>query len=360
VGDGKMACRETRASIAAHGDSSLCPLPQVHLGDGELDAALAALGRGEPTLTPVYREPAEGDPELSAEGFARQVPMGVEVAGTTQPWTERRVMGRSMRQARAAEAALRRRVGQAQVQVEALNQRGRGRERFADVPAIRHAVHDIGQRYGVEDFLWFRLHQETNSRPVRASQERAARVDEERHATVEVRVDTEALAAAVHRLGWRVYGTNQPREQLSLAHAVLAYRSMYQVERRFGRLTGRPLSLQPMDGQRDDHATGLIRVLSLGLRVLTRLECVVRRHLAAAGAQLAGLYAGHAKRATARPTAERLLEALQDMPLTRIERPQQTERHLPALSPLQQRILELLGFPSDLYTRLCIVSAAPP
>ena len=41
--------------------------------------------------------------------------------------------------------------------------------------------------------------------------------------------------------------------------------------------------------QRDAQATGLIRLLSIALRVLTRLEVVGRRQLAAEGAQLAGL-----------------------------------------------------------------------
>ena len=112
--------------------------------------------------------------------------------------------------------------------------------------------------------------------------------------------------------------------------------------------------------QRDDHATGLIRLLSIALRVLTLLEFVGRRQLAAEGAKLAGLYAGNPRRETARPTAERLLEAFRDITLTIIEGPQQTDRHLTALSPLQQRILELLGFSSELYTRLCTVSAEPP
>jgi transposase len=101
---------------------------------------------------------------------------------------------------------------------------------------------------------------------------------------VEVRVDEEALESAVHRLGWRVYSTNQPVEQLSLEQAVLAYRSAYLVERSWGRLKGRPLSLRPMYVQRDDHATGLMRLLSIALRVLTLLECVVRRQLKAEGA----------------------------------------------------------------------------
>jgi len=78
-----------------------------------------------------------------------------------------------------------------------------------------------------------------------------------------------------------MYSTNQPIEQLSREQAVLASRSAYLVERRLGRLKGRPLSLTPMYVQRDDHATGLIRLLSIALRVLTLVEFVVRRQLAA-------------------------------------------------------------------------------
>src|SRR2546426_5739877 len=71
--------------------------------------------------------------------------------------------------------------------------------------------------------------------------------------------------------------------------------------------------------QRDDHATGLMRLLSIALRVLTLLEFVVRRQLKAEGATLAGLYAGNTKRETARPTEERLLEAFQEVTLTVVE-----------------------------------------
>ena len=216
------------------------------------------------------------------------------------------------------------------------------------------------QRYGVEALLWLRSIQHVTPCAVRAYRDRAARVKEDRHATVEVRVDESALSAAVQRLGWRVYGTNQPQEQWSLAHAVLASRSAYLVERSVGRLKGRPLALTPMSVQRDDHATGLLRVVSMALRVLTLVEFVGRRRLAAEGSTLAELYAGNPKRETARPTAARLLEAFRDITLTIMEGPQQTSRHWSPLSPLQQRILEVLGFSSAVYTRLCTVSAEPP
>jgi transposase len=341
------------------GDYYLCPLPQVQLGEGELDEALESVWSGEQALTSVFRENERGEPTLIAQGYEHEVPMSVEVEGKARQWRERRLVVRSIRHAGAAEAALRSRVAKAKAQVEALNRRGRGRKRFEEVETLREAVNDIVQRHRVEDFLWLRYDQHAKTRSVRAYKDRPAYVQEERHATVEVRVDEEALESAVRRLGWRIYSTNQPAQQLSLEQAVLAYRSEYLVERSLGRLKGRPLSLTPMYVQRDDHATGLIRLLSIALRVLTLLEFVVRRQLRAEGETLSGLYAGNPNRETTRPTAERLLEAFREMTLTVIEGVHHVYRHLTALSPLQERILELLGFSSRVYTRLCTVSHEP-
>src|SRR5437667_3354533 len=116
-----------------------------------------------------------------------------------------------------------------------------------------------------------------------------------------------------------------------------------------GRLKGHPLSLSPMYVERDDHATGLVRLLSIALRVLTLMEFVVRRQLAQESTALAGLYAGNPKRATTYPTTERLLEAFQEITLTSIIEPHQTRRHLTALSALQQRVLALLEFTPTMY-----------
>jgi len=100
----------------------------------------------------------------------------------------------------------------------------------------------------------------------------------------------------------------------------------------------------------------LIRLLAIGLRVRTRLELVVRRRLAVEQTTLAGLYAGNPKRSTPRPTAERLLEAFQDLTLTIIREGRRRRYHLTPLARLQQRILALVDFPVELYTRLCVDS----
>ncbi len=225
VGDCKMASRETRARIAAAGDFYLCPLPQVQLDAGEFDAVLEVVCKGEHTLSSVVREGPKGQPEVIAEGYEYPVAMSQKVDGKVQSWSERRLVIRSVRHAHAAEAALRARVAKAMAQIEALNQRGRGKKRFETVAALRQAGVAIGQRYGVENLLWFRLTPHVTSRAVRAYRGQPARVDYDRHATVEVRVDEAALEATIGRLGWRVYGTNQPTASLSLAQAVLAYRS---------------------------------------------------------------------------------------------------------------------------------------
>lgn len=132
------------------------------------------------------------------------------------------------------------------------------------------------------------------------------------------------------------------------------------IEHSFGRLKGKPLSLTPMYLQDDDRATGLVRLLTIGLRVLTLFEFGVRRGLSQAQEKLSGLYAGNPKRATARPSAETLLAAFKEITLTVVTLGQQVHRHLPPLSALQHRILTLLGFSGDIYTILTGNFSLPP
>jgi transposase len=221
-------------------------------------------------------------------------------------------------------------------------------------------VDTILARYRVQGLLHVRYTDRYWERPLRRYGGRAPTVRLEWDGQVTVSLDQEAVAAAVRHLGWRVYVTTQPCEQLSLQQAVLAYRNEYLVERAMGRLKGRPLSLTPMYLERDDHATGLIRLLSIGLRVLTLLEFGVRQRLARAKTALEGLYVGNPKRATAHPTAERLLEAFQGLTLTIIREGRRQRRHLTPLSRVQKRILMLLDFPVTVYTKLCPDSHKPP
>jgi transposase len=360
VGDCKMAALATRAFLHAGGDTYLCPLSEPHLPPAVLADYLAPVWAEEQGLTVIHRAPPGGPSQLIAEGFERWEPVTAEVAGQPYHWQERRLVIKSCQLAQAGERGLRARLAKAQAEITALQTRGRGRRRCADPSAVREAVDAILARYRVQGLLHVRYKEQLWAQPVRRHGGRDASVRLEWDIQVTVSLDQEAVAAAVHQLGWRVYATTQPREQLSLQEAVLAYRNEYLVERAMGRLKGRPLSLTPMYLERDDHATGLIRLLSIGLRVLTLLEFGVRRRLATAKTTLTGLYVGNPKRATAHPTAERLLEAFQGLTLTIIREGRRRRRHLTPLSRVQQRILALLDFPVAIYTRLCPDSQKPP
>jgi transposase len=312
VGDCKMGAVETRAFIQAGGDAYLCPLSEVQLPPDVLEGYLVPVWTGQQLLTRVTRVAASGQRACIADGYERLEPVTVVAAGEAMTWTERRLVVRSRQLARAGEAALRTRLAKAQAAVAALNNRGRGKPRFTEQPALQEAVEAILMRYRVQGLLGVRYTERMQERPLRRYGSRPATVRVERDVRVTAVVDRRAVAGAVRRLGWRVYATNAAPTQLALSEAVRAYRSEYRVERDMGRLKGRPLSLTPMYLERDEHATGLIRLLSVGLRVLTLLEFVVRQRLAAERMVLAGLYAGNPKRATARPTTERSWNAFRD------------------------------------------------
>jgi hypothetical protein len=178
-----MASRDTRARLAAAGDFYLCPLPQVQLTEDEFEAACKAVWTGQQALRSVVREGPRGQLELIAKGYEYPVTMTQQVDGKVESWTERRMVVRSVWHAQAAEAALRARVAKALTQIEALNQRGRGRKRFETVAAFRQAVVAIVQRYGVGHRVWFRLTPPATVRSMQGYRGQPARVEYDRDTT---------------------------------------------------------------------------------------------------------------------------------------------------------------------------------
>ncbi|MBI3963312.1 MAG: transposase [Deinococcus sp.] len=360
VGDGKMAALETRAFVHPGGDYYWCPLPERQLCPDQLAGYLAPVWAGVQAVTPITRERADGQLERIADGYERLEQRQAIVAGHSVTWMERRLVVRSLQWAHREAATVRKRVTKVQTKLETLTVRRRGKRRFRSVAALRRVVAALLARERVQGLLQVSYQDCRPGRPVRGYGERPARVRQERTVEIRVAIDEAAMAAVERRLGWRVYATNLSAAQLSLQQAVLAYRHQYLIERSFGRLKGRPLSLTPMYLQRDDHATGLIRLLTIGLQVLTLLEFAARRRLATTGTTLAGLYTGNPTRETAQPTGERLLAAFREITLTIWQDPHQTRRHVTPLSPLQRHILALLALSTAIYTKLCTDSAKPP
>jgi transposase len=244
------------------------------------------------------------------------------------------------------------RLVKAQAALMQLNAHTQGKPRYQDVDALQQAAQAIVKQHQVEGLLQLRIDEQVAERPVRAYGSRPATLRIERTLGLHIQVDEAAVDAVKRRLGWRVYATNHPQETLALSHAVLAYREEYLVERGFGRFKGKPLSLSPMYVQSDQRAIGLVRLLSIGLRVLTLLEFRARQHLAQSQESLPGLYAGNPKRTTSRPTTEALLQAFQHIHLSVVTLGSQLHRHITPLSVMQKRILALWDLSPTLYDQL--------
>ena len=139
---------------------------------------------------------------------------------------------------------------------------------------------------------------------------------------------------------------------MSLTQAVYGDRNEYLIEQGFGRYKGKALGLRPIYLASDGRVKGLIRLLSLGLRILCLLEFSVRTQLEAPQQGLPGLYAGNPKRATQQPTAELLLKAFRGITLTIMDTDQVRQPFLSPLSKLQQPILQLLDSTDNIYLSL--------
>jgi len=99
---------------------------------------------------------------------------------------------------------------------------------------------------------------------------------------------------------------------------------------------------------------GLTYLLTLGVRVLTVTEFVLRRSLEQEQATLPDLHLENKRKMTGTPTAERLLQAFAGVSLTIIQYPAGEEilRRITPLSRVQEAILHRLGLGTNLYRQL--------
>jgi len=362
IGDSKMSALETRATIVAGNDHYLTPLAMVGEVPELLQTWLQAVWAEEQSLTPIFLPedwPEDGqapDLELAiAEGFVVTRSQEATIAGKQIVWEERCLVIRSKAHAEAQHAGFQHRLDKAEAELRALTPApGRGKRQIRDEATLVAKIRTIVDQYKVDGLFDIDYERQVSRREIRGYSGKPGRVEETVRYQITVQRHSAAIEQVERTLGWRVYATNAPADQLTLTDAVLAYRDQYLVERIFARLKGRRLSITPLYVQRDDHALGLIRLLTLAVRLMALAEYTAQRALADEGTELAGVYAGNPKRSTARPTLERMLRAFPHITLTVVTLPDGVVRHVTPLTAVQERILALLGLSPALYTGLAI------
>jgi len=360
IGDSKMSAVATRAGIVAGNDHYLAPLADRKDAPGLLDKLLEPWQGREDEATLIFFPedlPADGstpDPELAvARGFEVSRPQTAVVDGERIVWEERLLVIRSFGYVETMQQGLHNRLDDAEAALLALTPaRQRGKQQITDEASLLSEIKRIEKKHRVQGLFQISYVKEEEERHIRKYKDRPARIERKVRYQLTVRRNQEAIAAAEFKAGWRIYVTNAPVEKLSLTDAVLAYRDQYIAENVFRRLQGKILSITPLYIQRDDHAQGLFHLLTIGARVLALGDYQAKRALAAEKAELTGIYKGSARRGTSTPTTERILQAFEYIDLLVIPSTMGTSTYLSQLTPVHERILDLLDLPRTLYTDL--------
>jgi transposase len=343
VGDCKMSALAIRAQIQHHQHYYLTPLARVGSVPELLKQGLTdAIDSQTPRLS-VQRPDKKGQLQEIATGYEFSREQQVEQAdGSKIEWTERVLLVHSPAHAQQQQRGLEQRLQKATEQLKALTPDvGRGKRQIRTLSDLEDKANAILKTHRVEGLLEYSYESQL------AMKNRKAR-----YQITEVTLQQEALTQSQQTFGWRVYVTNAPPERLSFEQAVLTFRDAWIQESGFSRFKGKSLGASPLFVQRDDQSKGLMHLLSLGLRILTLIEFVVQRRLKEEGEELVGLFPGNPKQATARPTTERILMAFKPLSLTIFSVKGEEYGHVSPLNPLQQKILQLLGLPSDIYSSL--------
>jgi transposase len=348
VGDCKLASLANRAHIQRRGGFYLCPLPMT----GHTPDELKTWVLDPPVPVQAIRlpdQPAHAPPV--GQGFEVEVACTWPTAETDADltWRERHLVMQSRAHAEQQRAALRDRLAKAQAALVALNAKP-----ASDRADLERRAQAIVARYRVTDYLSLSFRERVTRHTRYVGRGRPG--PNRRQETIETRVwlvrahrRPTAIAESDRLAGWRVYVTNVPAQRLSLTEAVNCYRQEWQPEHGFHRLKGGLLAIMPLFLRDENRIRGLLVLLGIALRVLTLTEFVVRRDLAATGETLKGLYPGNPNRTTAQPTAERLLNAFDNLTLYRHETDTEVWYEVTPLSSLQRRILQALGIPETIY-----------
>jgi len=343
VGDCKMSALSTRAHIHQHQHYYLTPLARVGNVPELSEQWIAEARAGNAPIVEVSQGEPDGQLRVIASGYeCSRLQSMAQTDGTMLEWTERLLLIHSPAYEQQQQRGLAQRLSTATAKLKALTPpTGRGKRQIRELEVLQQKAQAILKSHRVENLLasTYEYHP-------------ATKTVGERYQITAVALNTDAIEQLKLTFGWRVYVTNAPTEQLSFQDAVLAYREQWLAERGFHRFKGKPLSVTPLFVQRNDQVQGLVHLLSLGLRILTLIEFVVRRRLKVEGKSLVGLHPENPKKATTRPTTERLLKAFDNVTLTILEVRGQRYGHVSPLNSLQEKILRLLGLSPEIYLGL--------
>lgn len=353
VTDCKGSVLENRATIDKENGSYLCPLAMT----GKIPEELKKLVFNPP-VKPIdikFEEKVdkEGNPVVVGQGLVINKDMEIEKEGLKHNWKEQWFVVQSYAHAARQKKAINERVKKATQAITKLKPKT-----DEDFEHFHERASRIVKKYSCESILKIQIkevvsQQKRYTKRGRPTSNTPYELIEIRRLELNFKVNQEELEENLKIAGWRIYVANTTSETMTLEQSVRYYRDEWLVERSFHRFKKGKLPVLPLFLRLPERIKGLMLLLVVALQVFTLMEFVIRRELAKQEETLGGLVPGNPSIKTARPTSERIISKFNNLHIIIINTGKHIKGHLvEALTPLQQRILELLRIPLDIYEGL--------
>jgi transposase len=332
IGDSKLLSTANRQALLAAELGYLAPLARTP----ELDAACRAI-------------PAEQFQSLDYVSARDRARPAAERA-SYQGWeTTTEVVGPA---AEAAPHRVVRRVFVISSEERAACRRNRARQRERAEAEIARVCRQVGTRwYPTAERAQAKIETILARRHLRDLYRVTTETGDERPA-VRCELIPVALARAEALDGYYVLETTRSVAEADASALLAEWKGQWEIEHRHRAAKG-PLRIRPLFVSSNQRIVGLITILGLALLVFSLLEREARRALGPA-AKVPNLLAGHV---AARPTGENLLKALREIAFATVEIAGRRYQLVAQLSPLQHRLLTLLGVPAQAYSRVAASSS---
>ncbi len=369
VGDCKLSSFNNRLHIRGKIEGHyLCPLPNTGktpeklekwIEDGiekdskdELEKYIVTNKRGKEELK------AKGyEIEQTQTGEIEQIENGVRTIKKIQ-WKERILVTNSISHANKQISGFEDRLKKAEEKLYKLTpKRGRGKRQIENESKLIEKANAILKKYGVKDFIEYNYIKEVKQKTKyvgkgRGSEGREKKITEKiRYEITDVIRNKEKIEDKKKKFGWKAYITDVTKDSLSFIDIVKHYRKQYKIEQVFAILKSK-LNISPFYVKKKDQVKGITHFLTLGVKIYTLIEFIVRRSLEKKGEKLVGLHQENPKKETSLPTYQRLLHAFSNITLTIIDIGDAVIRHITPLSQVQKKILDHLGLPVKIYEHL--------
>jgi len=350
VGDCKMCALAIRGEIQSFHDYYLCPLSDVTKPLENFNEKLNSFATSNPNgFSLVSRTYADGTIKKIAHGFEEQVTISTVIGEKTIAWTERKIYAYSFQHAEIILNSLEERIQKALVSINEMNIPKKGRKVIKTITEAQARVKAILSKYRVNGLISVSYKENKISKDRRQYKDNPAGVDVKTRVMVAPEIDDKSYAYAKNIAGWKVFVTNKPVDELSLEQVILTYRNQWIVEDIFSRIKGKQISLDPMQLSRDDHIEGLIKFLTIVVRVQILIEVKIADKILKRKQGVTGLYYYQKKRVMNRPTIASIVKAMEGINLIISKKGDDVEIFVTDLSSIQKEILELIGYGQKIY-----------